>query len=179
MHRATPVILLLLALSATHAHAVPITTYATGLVTEDRTIQPAGNWLHSFTVGSRFWAEIIVEEDVRPEYPFPARIAIQLLDETGWRKTLRTDNLAPGVSERVGNSIRLLHSAGSIELALAGPVGWLTYTRDAGAGTEAFRGSLEEIDASAMPIPEPGGLALGMVGSGLLGLASLRRRRAA
>ena len=172
----------LLALTVTRARAVPVTSYAAGVVTEDRSASSPFNPVYVFTPGERLWVEFTIDEDPGEHYPFPARLAVNLFTEWGFRVVLKSNNLLPGTSEGTvadgGGSLSFAQTDRSIRLSV-GPLGGdVEYSRDAGASTQAFAGTLESIGVEDMPVPEPGTLTLGAIGAGGLGLVGLGRRRA-
>lgn len=170
-----PLALALAVLCTSPAHAVPVTSYAMGVVAEDRSVPSPFLPVHVFTPGEAVYVEYTIDDDPGAGYPFPARLRVELFTADGWRSILMTNNLLPGISEGGGDSLRFAQTDRGVELS-AGVGGFLAYSRDIGPAGEGFLATLAPADPADFPAPEPSTLALGLVGVGLLGLGRAIRQ---
>lgn len=173
----------LLLLLAPAARAVPITGYAIGEVTTNDTAGGAGHpSVYTFTPGETVYLAFTYELDPPEGYRYPAKLDFNLATSGGFR-ALHVTNAGPGgrsTGSDSGGVLRLLLDQGLRELGmtLAGDTGSISWSYDAGSNTEGFQGTLTRVaDTSTFPLPEPSGIAMGMIGACGLGLVRWRKRR--
>ncbi len=176
-------LLFLLAVVATPARAMPITGYAIGQVTENRSFfSPGGGPRpYEFTVGEAVYVRFTYDLD--PPAPlFPGWKSVMFDLATGSGFSRQTPLATFTRAEVAGESLYLVASQDpwTVDLRFVGDVGRIDYSRDLGAPTEGFLATLTRVaDDSAFPTPEPSTLSMGLVGVGMLGVAVMRRRRVA
>ena len=185
MRRPFPLLLLLVAIATPPARALPVTGYAMGQVTENRSFSsPSGGPApYEFTVGEAVYVRFTYDLDPPPSpFPDPDRFPLTVDLATGGGFTFRA--LLPTFTRGVENGETLiliaLRDPWTVDLRFVGDTGWMVYQRDLGVPGEGFLAALTRVaDDSAFPTPEPSTLVMGLVGVGLLGLAGMRRRRVA
>ncbi len=170
--------------AASDAHAVPVTGYAMGRVTENRsTTFPSFPRPYRFTPGEGVYLRFTYDLDPpQTTSTMRARIAVDLFTEHGFRLEFFSSPSSQSTGSEVGGVLRLDLASDpmSIDLGFTGSVGTIFYSRDLGSPSEGFRADVVRVaDASDFPVPEPSTLALGAIGAGVLGVAGMRRRKAA
>ena len=183
MRRPFPLLLLLVAVAAPPARALPITGYAIGQVTENRSFDSPGGGPrpYEFTVGEAVFVRFTYDLDP-PAPPFPGWLPITVDLATGGGFTFRTSFPTFTRGEEDGETLTLVvaRDPWTVDLRFVGDTGRMEYARDLGVPGEGFLAALTRVaDDSAFPTPEPSTLVMGLVGVGLLGLAEMRRRRVA
>lgn len=166
-------------LSASSAHAVPITGFAVGTVTMDRVSLGFYPVPYIFTVGESVSVRFTYDTD--PVFQQPGGGAwIEFDITTGGGFAFRTSipTFTRVVDTGEGLTLVAFRDPWIIDLRFVGDTGRIEYSRDLGAPGEGFIASLTRV---ASPVPEPSTLALGLVGTAVAGLArrGWTRRRAA
>ena len=166
----------LVVLFSPDAHAVLITGYAEGVVTVPRSYQsPTGQVAYIFTLGE----SVSVRYEYDDSYPAVMRVSFEI--ETSGGYTFHNHGgLAGGdVQQGPGGQLLLWSAAGtwSVGVSFRAGVdeGRLEFHNDRTTSDEAF---LATVTRAPDPLhaPEPGGLAMGVVGAGLVAFARWRRR---
>lgn len=173
-----PALMLLL---SSQAHAVPVTGYAIGQITDPRS---TGRGSYPFVVGETVY--VAYSYDLQdPVFP---RAGLQVATSGGYSFNIpyaagpSTENY---VTERPdGLSLTASHRSTPAAFAYLnmtdGTPGWLqfghVFPNDAGVNT--FISTLASVpDATGFPVPEPSTWAMGIVGIGLAGAGRLWTRR--
>jgi hypothetical protein len=171
---------LLLALAPTTLQAVPITGYAIGQVTANRSFYSSpfgGPRPIDFVVGDPVYVRFFYD----PDWPESTKlVAFQLIVANALRWTTPAPNQTRIFEDE---DTLLLDASGGpgfgVSMRLEGGAGTLAYGFDMGSNAEGFLARVTRVaDDSAFPTPEPSGLVMGLIGVVGLGLAWNRKRSA-
>lgn len=178
MRRPTTLALAVLPLLlAPAARATPITMYATGRVTSSRYLPDPNAGLYQFLVGEKIY--LTVTYDLDPHDPIPGRTALisgTIASEWGFAREFAMSASAATSASEADGVVRLRYGGPEgvgvdLTIGALGEAGTLAYGRAGGVGAEAFTAAVVRVaDEVAFAVPEPSGLALGLVGSGLAGV---------
>ena len=169
---------LVVLLSASPARAVMITGYAEGVITDPRSVQTPGLPPPYFFVLGESVSVRYTYDNIHPPIP---RAGFTIATSGGYTFTNHGGLIGGDVQQGPGSRLLLGSAAGTWAISLSLPggdgPGRLEFHNDRpGFGWESFAAAVTRAP-DPLHAPEPGGLAMGVVGAGLVAFTRWRKRR--